>query len=347
MQVCAPDCSGYGACVGSEVCNGCDDNGDGRIDETFACARGSSRACTTMCGTSGTQTCDASCSGYSTCAASEVCNRCDDDADGRVDEGLSCGPTNDECSGAAPITLGAGRTVVTGTTSGATHSADGCSFGSATDVWYQFTLSRREVVFIHTYGSSFDTVLGMKDGSCGAAINSCTDDSCGILQTQLVRVLDPGTYFIQVDGFGSASGSFTLTIEHLPVGNDGVARTLSAGSSTPSGTTSGTGVVDGGCGLSLNAPEHMYYWTTCPSAAGGTFSANTCDATTNYDTVLYVLSGNTGGALVCNDDDGSCSLSPVRSRISTTIPSGAGLYALYVDGFSTAAGTYAVTVSRP
>lgn len=37
QQTCLSSCTGTGACLGPEVCNNCDDNGDNRIDEGLSC----------------------------------------------------------------------------------------------------------------------------------------------------------------------------------------------------------------------------------------------------------------------------------------------------------------------
>ncbi len=94
MQTCLADCSGYGACSGPEVCNGADDNGDGRADETFPCAQGQTVACTNAtCGTSGTGTCSPTCQLPTSCSAPEVCNFCDDNLDGMDDRGIATSTT--------------------------------------------------------------------------------------------------------------------------------------------------------------------------------------------------------------------------------------------------------------
>jgi hypothetical protein len=85
-RACAADCSAYAACVATEVCNGCDDDGNGPVDDGFDCALGVVSTCPTACGTSGTRTCEAGCS-QGTCRASEICNFCDDDStNGIADE---------------------------------------------------------------------------------------------------------------------------------------------------------------------------------------------------------------------------------------------------------------------
>ncbi len=94
-----------------DICNGCDDDVDGSVDETQYCAvgepmdtAGATITCTTACGTTGTGNCTAMCGvpdviagscqfdcGGSICRATEVCNYCDDDGDGSFydDEGLA------------------------------------------------------------------------------------------------------------------------------------------------------------------------------------------------------------------------------------------------------------------
>ena len=84
-QLCNDSCLGWDTCVAPEVCNGCDDDDDAADDEDFACVRGETSACVTSCGTTGTQLCDTACA-FGTCAATEVCNYCDDDADGNFHE---------------------------------------------------------------------------------------------------------------------------------------------------------------------------------------------------------------------------------------------------------------------
>ncbi len=76
-----------------EVCNGVDDDCDTTTDEGFACAAGSTVACTTACDLEGTGTCTATCEppGRGSCAAAdEACNGCDDNRDGTTDEGCAC-----------------------------------------------------------------------------------------------------------------------------------------------------------------------------------------------------------------------------------------------------------------
>ncbi len=90
IYTCNADCRGetFIASPPAETCNGADDDCDGVADDPFTCVRNSVNPCVTGCGTVGTYTCTASCTA-GTCAATEVCNGCDDDADGSTDEGLT------------------------------------------------------------------------------------------------------------------------------------------------------------------------------------------------------------------------------------------------------------------
>src|SRR5262245_15924247 len=72
------------------------------------------------------------------------------------------------------------------------------------------------------------------------------------------------------------------------------------------GTTSGSSTTSGSCGNSGGAPEKVFSWT--PSASG-TATIQTCGSSgTNFDTVVYMRSGNcqTGGQVACNDDSSGC-----------------------------------------
>ena len=90
----AGDCDDTASAVhpgAAEICNGADDDCDGVADQTFACVRGASSACTTSCGSAGTGTCTATCAlaAAADCAPPpEACNGVDDDCDGFVDDGV-------------------------------------------------------------------------------------------------------------------------------------------------------------------------------------------------------------------------------------------------------------------
>ncbi len=87
----------------AEVCDGVDNDCDGRTDEGCRCAEGATQACGTDIGecSAGTQTCVggvwSECGGGVVWPDAEVCNGLDDDCNGLTDDGASC-PPGQACS---------------------------------------------------------------------------------------------------------------------------------------------------------------------------------------------------------------------------------------------------------
>jgi hypothetical protein len=258
-------------------------------------------------------------------------------------------PANDRCSGAIAINMGAPQsTFSVNTTSANTDIAPPCVGSYGKDAYYVFTLSQRELVYADTFGSSFDTLLFLAS-SCTSGIASssmtngrvCNDDdsSCGSLQSRITTVLGPGTYYLVVSGWAGQGGAANVRFQHIPVGNSGMTE-LSAGTTYPSGSTSGSSAI-WDCQGSNDGPENTYWWTTCPGSGGGTLSANTCSRA-SWDTVLFARNGDGSGGQ-CNDD--GCG---AQSNISFPVASGAGVHTLTIDGYYTwSYGSYSIAVTRP
>jgi hypothetical protein len=256
-------------------------------------------------------------------------------------------PANDTRAGATVIPISAtntSQTFMTNTSTARNDTTGTCSCTSGNDVFYRFTLTQAELVYADTYGTTWDTSLFLQD-STGANLASpgitggsvCSDDTCGGRQTHIVARLNPGTYYLVLSG--CASGAATIHFQHLPVGNGAIAQiTPMTGMQSFMGTTGGTGVVNSSCGS--GGPENTYWFTTCPTFTSTQFSASTC-GTTTWDTSLDQRSATRTPVSVCNDD--SCGL---QSSVSSTLPAGAGLHTLYVDGFnSMTSGAYTVNVN--
>ncbi len=102
----------------------------------------------------------------------------------------------------------------TGSTGGsAVNDYDfGCNSG-ARDAGFRFTLTSAQNTIITLEGSSYDTVLGVFPlGGSGW----CNDDAVG-LQSELTLSLAAGTYVVLVDGYGSSTGNYKLTVGPAPV----------------------------------------------------------------------------------------------------------------------------------
>jgi hypothetical protein len=248
---------------------------------------------------------------------------------------------NDRCADATPISLATMHATLAATTAGATADlAAPCGTAGTPDVFFKFTLTRRELVYADTFGASANTALFFAS-SCSAARTEsttpgdavCSSDACGTGQSQVTALLDPGTHYLVLAGQGAA----TIHFQHAEVGTGSVAH-LAQGSSAPTGTTSGFG---GLYACEAGGAENSYWWQTCPGDPGGTFQGSTCTGT-DFDTILSLQLPGTE-AVMCDDD--TCSF---QSTVSANIPAGAGLFVIAVDGFSqTKHGNYTLSVSRP
>jgi len=125
---------------------------------------------------------------------------------------------NDNCSSAHVVPATGG--LFTGDTSTLLPDLGArCGSGATSnDAVYQLTLTSRSRVIASTDGSSFDTVLHLHTATCTDRGESFCDDDGGEGSASLIdQMLDPGTYYIVVDGFGaSSSGSYTLEVTVTP-----------------------------------------------------------------------------------------------------------------------------------
>ena len=100
-------------------------------------------------------------------------------------------------------------------------------------------------------------------------------------------------------------------------------------------TTGGTNNFSSSCSGS-SAPEDVYLWT---ASASGTYDITTCNAITDYDTVLY-YHDQSCAYVTCNDDTTGCGL---ESKITINATAGE-YYWIFVDGFSTSNGGYQLDI---
>jgi hypothetical protein len=65
---------------------------------------------------------------------------------------------------------------------------------------------------IDTFGSNFDTLLYVFDGTCGGTELGCNDDNMGTTSLVNVNLVAGQVIYIVVDGFGANFGNWTLNI---------------------------------------------------------------------------------------------------------------------------------------
>jgi hypothetical protein len=126
---------------------------------------------------------------------------------------LSCvclPPANDACASAVPIS---GNGPFTGNTCGATTDGPiNCGLGGA-DVWYDWTASTTGLTAFSLCGSTYDTWMSVYDSSaCTGTLLACNDDFCNFQSQVSANVVSGNVYKIQIGGFNSATGSYTLSI---------------------------------------------------------------------------------------------------------------------------------------
>src|SRR5438046_3047364 len=127
-----------------------------------------------------------------------------------------------DCS--SPTVLPAQGGTFGGTTSGTSALVGSCGgSGTAPERVFQWTPAVSGTATIQTCGAgtTFDTVLYMRSGACASGPEmaaGCNDDACtnatGLYRaSRLTPTVTAGqTYYIVVDGYGGAQGTFSLTV---------------------------------------------------------------------------------------------------------------------------------------
>lgn len=132
--------------------------------------------------------------------------------DAGADARSATGCPDQDLGSALGVDLATGSTVSAGD-----DVTPGCSFSSgAPDVTFTWTAPAAGTYTIDTNGSTFDTILQVRDG-CGGPSLGCDDDG-GAGTESLVRVtLAAGAVIaIELDGYDSDSGDYHLSITEAP-----------------------------------------------------------------------------------------------------------------------------------
>lgn len=154
----------------------------------------------------------------------------------------------------APTPLSAGATM--GNTSrGEAENQGSCSGGSSDsrEIVYRLDLTSRERVRLEVEPrGNFDPILYLRQGECSDTDSeiACNDDLKGATArggsqhppSRLDQVLEPGTYFVFVDGYGSSDGAYKLTaeIEDIPTVGEICARARPLSTVQVTGGTQGS-----------------------------------------------------------------------------------------------------------
>jgi hypothetical protein len=206
-----PDCIASPLCVEctSEVC---DDGLDNNCNNLIDCA-------------------DPACFFAPNCApVAEICNNgLDDDNDTLIDCLDPDCANNPFCvlqqSNCLSPKLISGSGTFTGDTTGNVGETKGSCGGDAGEAVFYFVLNQPSFVHLDSIGTSFDSTIYVRAGSCKSGKEiGCDDDSANSAWAALLEftILYPGTYYVFLDGFtvdpfaGANEGPFVLNVEIIP-----------------------------------------------------------------------------------------------------------------------------------
>jgi hypothetical protein len=243
-------------------------------------------------------------------------------------------PPNDDCADASAI---GDVTDLAFDTTYATFDGSGLCLTSP-NIWYAYTAPCTGTATVDTFGSSFDTMLGVHSGAAcdSLTVVGCNDDAPGgELQSELAFDTVAGhVYMVEVGGFDSTVGEGFLSISCVPASgpsNDDCANATQFSAISVNAAFDTTNATFDGDGACLTSPN-LWYAYTAPCT--GTLTIDTFFS--SYDTVLGVYSGPACGSLAviaCNDNaPGS-----VQSEISFAAIAG-NVYTIEVGGAGSAAG---------
>ena len=214
----------------------------------------------------------------------------------------------------API-LGTGSNApITG--SNASASSDpgehrGLRMAGGHSVWFRIDLTTTATFNAKTEGSSFDTTLALYRGAHVSEMRELAgnDDAGGNTWSEIVVNLQPGTYYLALDGYDGATGNYTLSYQ-FALGNAAAAappNNAFANAQSLSGAATGAVVRADVRFANTEAGEggggDASVWYRYEPTQGGPVSFRTLDSA--FDSQLQVYTGSALNALnlVASNDD--------------------------------------------
>ncbi|MFW5921333.1 MAG: hypothetical protein ACOCUS_05790, partial [Polyangiales bacterium] len=244
---------------------------------------------------------------------------------------------------ASPLRAEIGRPMQGDTSQGSSTMQGSCARGAAPEQVYRVEIGERAQLSA-TLQSTFDGSLYLME-DCGNARTelACNDDAVRgeTTRSQLDVGVEPGTYYLVVDGYGNESGSYELIVsaaELRPleeVCSD--AEAISAGQRVTGSTEGEPDYFQASCAGGTASPDRVY------SIDASRRSRLRVAQRSDHDGALHIRSRCTDATseVACNDDFRS----PRESVITTVVEP--GRYYVVTDGYSRAgqsnAGNYSFT----
>jgi hypothetical protein len=212
-------------------------------------------------------------------------------------------------------------------------------------VWWTWTAPTNSLVSISLDGSSFDTTLGVYQGTSVASLVSVAQDDEGGAAScsRVIFTATAGvTYQIAVDGYYGASGNINLTVKPGLLNDNFVDRLQLIGSSDY--------VIGSNVGAWWENGEPYHWQTTGYQSVWWKWQAPTSGFVTistagsNFDTILAAYTGSSmaGLVLVANNDDYG---GYATSQISFFATAGT-VYQIAVDGYGQSSGSIGLLLQQ-
>jgi len=162
----------------------------------------------------------------------------------------------------SPIPLAAG-TYNASTARGESENEGSCANTVSRELVYRLELATRQRVSIEV-DPRFDAVLYLRRDDCSNAEGevACSDDTPRGHTSRVDEVLDPGTYFVFVDGYNSEAGAFKMSVglSDVPTLAEACQRARVLAPGPPKNGTTHASYDHGGasCGEGAKGPDTIY-----------------------------------------------------------------------------------------
>ncbi|MBK6836236.1 MAG: gliding motility-associated C-terminal domain-containing protein [Bacteroidetes bacterium] len=247
-------------------------------------------------------------------------------------------PSNNNCSGATPLTVNTSCTTTAGTSVGATLSTTGCAGNADDDVWYSFVATNSVQTITVDPSATMDPVVELYTGTCASLTSlECMDNGFtdGTETINAVGLTPGSTYYVRVYDYYSSTGGDPFTIcvvgaatsapvndepcnaiqwpavttecDFLPFTTTGATTTATPG--TPSatcqnwnaGTSTYIAPTSGGFGAGT---KDVWFRITVPATGNITITIQPGLASPTNDMVFALYSGACGSLtqFACSDD---------------------------------------------
>lgn len=231
-----------------------------------------------------------------------------------------------------PLPLRPDESVTGDTGQGDTVLSATCAEGAAPEMVYAFTLTERAQVSARIE-STHDGVLYIQR-ECGQPQSEvgCNDDAPDTSHSRVDAVLDPGTYFVVVDGYGGNRGTYTLLLSTSPGQPIGQvcadAPVLTAGLPVNGSTVGQADNFRATCGNGAASPDRAYRLEVPQASRVRVFQT-----TMHHDGVLHVRRScdDASSELQCSDDHLDRQHSLLRWLADP------GSYYVFADGYASGA----------